>query len=80
MQKVAQALIVGGIASLLIGLAVSLLIGYVVRDESLDHVAGLLTISIGTNVAGVAFGVGFPLTIAGLVLAWASRPEAESET
>ena len=79
MQKVAQALIIGGMISLGIGLAISLLIGYVVRDESLGSLAGLLTVSIGTNVAGVLFGVGFPVTIVGIVLAWVSRPEPETE-
>ena len=79
MQKVAQALIVGGIISLGIGLVISLLIGYVIRDESIDSAAGLLTISIGTNVAGIIFGVGFPLTIVGIVLAWLYRPEVEDD-
>ena len=79
MQKVAQALIVGGIICLGIGLAIALLIGYVIRDESFTSVASLLTVSIGTNVAGVILGVGFPLTIMGIVLAWVSRPEAEVE-
>ena len=77
MQRAAQALIIGGIISLGIGLAISLLIGYVIRDEGIDSTAGLLTISIGTNVAGVILGVGFPLTIVGIVLAWVYRPEVE---
>ena len=79
MQRAAQALIIGGIISLGIGLAISLLIGYVIRDEGIDSTAGLLTISIGTNVAGVIFGVGFPLTIVGIVLAWVYRPEVEDD-
>ena len=79
MQKVAQALIVGGIISLLLGLAIALLIGYVIRDESFDSAAYLLTISIGTHVAAILFGVGFPVTIVGIVLAWVSRPEEEVE-
>ena len=79
MQRAAQALIIGGIISLGIGLAISLLIGYVIRDEGIDSTAGLLTISIGTNVAGVIFGVGFPLTIVGIVLAWVYRPEMEDD-
>lgn len=79
MQKVAQALIVSGIICLGIGLAIALLIGYVIRDESFTSVASLLTVSIGTNVAGVILGVGFPLSIMGIVLAWVSRPEAEVE-
>ena len=78
MQRAAQALIIGGIISLGIGLAISLLIGYVIRDEGVDS-AGLLTISIGTNVAGVILGVGFPLTIVGIVLAWVYRPEVEDD-
>ena len=79
MQRAAQALIIGGIISLGIGLAISLLIGYVIRDEGIDSTAGLLTISIGTNVAGVILGVGFPLTIVGIVLAWVYRPEVEDD-
>lgn len=79
MQRAAQALIIGGIISLGIGLAISLLIGYVIRDEGIDSTAGLLTISIGTNVAGVILGVGFPLTIVGIVLAWLYRPEVEDD-
>ncbi len=78
MQRAAQALIIGGMISLAVGLVISLLIGYVIRDESIDSTAGLLTVSIGTNVAGVIFGVSFPLTILGIVLAWVSRPEAEA--
>lgn len=79
MQKAAQALIIGGIISLAIGLVISLLIGYVIRDESFNSAASLLTLSIGTNVAGVIFGVGFPVTIVGIVLAWVSRPVPELE-
>lgn len=79
MQRAAQALIIGGIISLGIGLAISLLIGYVIRDEGIDSTAGLLTISIGTNVAGVILGVGFPLTIVGIVLAWVYRPEVKDD-
>ena len=79
MQRAAQALIIGGIISLGIGLAISLLIGYVIRDEGIDSTAGLLTISIGTNVAGVILGVGFPLTIVGIVLAWVYRTEVEDD-
>ena len=79
MQRTAQALIVGGIISLALGVIISLLIGYVIRDESIDSTAGLLTISVGTNVAGVILGVGFPLTIVGIVLAWVHRPEVEDD-
>lgn len=79
MQRAAQALIIGGIISLGIGLAISLLIGYVIRDEGIDSTAGLLTISIGTNVAGVILGVGFPLTIVRIVLAWVYRPEVKDD-
>ena len=78
-QKVAQALIVGGIATLAIGLIISLLIGYVVKGTGVDSVAGQLTYIIGAQVAGVVFGVGFPLTIVGVVLAWVSRPELDAE-
>ena len=77
-QGVAQALIVGGIISLGIGLAIALLIGYVIRDESFNSVASLLTVSIGTNVAGVVLGIGFSLTIMGIVLGFISRPVAET--
>lgn len=77
-QRVAQALIVGGIISLGIGLAIALLIGYVIRNESFDSVASLLTVSIGTNVAGVVLGIGFPLTIVGIVLGFVSKPAAEA--
>ena len=77
-QRVAQALIVGGIISLGIGLAIALLIGYVIRDESFDSVASLLTVSIGTNVAGVVLGIGFSLTIVGIVLGFICRPVAEA--
>ena len=79
MQRAAQALIIGGIISLGIGLAIALLIGYVIRDEGIGSTAGLLTISIGTNVAGVILGAGFPLTIVGIVLAWVNRPEVEDD-
>ena len=79
MQRTAQALIVGGIISLALGVIISLLIGYVIRDESIDSTAGLLTISVGTNVAGVILGVGFPLTIVGIVLVWVHRPEVEDD-
>jgi TRAP-type uncharacterized transport system fused permease subunit len=79
MQKVAQALVIGGLISLAIGLAISLLIGYVVKDDNFESAARLLTLSIGTNVAGIIFGVGFPVTIVGIVLGWASRPEPEAE-
>ncbi len=79
MQRVAQTLILGGIISLAIGVVISLLIGYVIRDESIDSTAGLLTVSIGTNVAGVILGVGFPLTIVGIVLAWMYRNELEDD-
>ena len=77
-QGVAQALIVGGIISLGIGLAIALLIGYVIRDESFNSVASLLTVSIGTNVAGVVLGIGFSLTIVGIVLGFISRPVSEA--
>ncbi len=77
MERVAQALIVSGIISLAIGVVITLLIGYVIRDESIASTAGLLTISIGTNVAGVILGVGFPLTIVGIVLACVYRSEVE---
>ena len=79
MERVAQALIVSGIISLAIGVVITLLIGYVIRDESIGSTAGLLTISIGTNVAGVILGVGFPLTIVGIVLAWVYRSEVEDD-
>ena len=79
MQRAAQALIIGGIISLGIGMAIALLIGYVISDERAVSTAGLLTISIGTNVAGVILGVGFPLTIVGIVLAWLYRPGVEDD-
>ena len=79
MQRVAQTLMLGGIISLAIGVVISLLIGYVIRDESFGSTAGLLTLSIGTNVAGVILGVGFPLTIVGIVLAWMYRNEPEDD-
>ena len=79
MQKAAQALIIGGLISLGIGLAISLLIGYLLEDNALDTVARQMTVSIGINVAGVIFGVGFPVAIVGIVLAWMSKPEPEAE-
>ena len=79
MQRAAQALIIGGIISLGIGLAIALLIGYIFRSEGFDSAAELLTVTIGTNVAGVILGVGFPLTIVGIVLAWVYRPEVEDD-
>ena len=68
-------MMIGGIISLVIGLAISLLISYVIRDEGFNSTASLLTLSIGTSVAGVIFGVGFPMTVVGIVLAWVSRPD-----
>jgi hypothetical protein len=77
MQKVAQALIVGGLANLGLGFAIALLMGSVFRADGFDSVARVLTFSIGNIVAGVILGVGFPLTIVGIILAWVSRSEAE---
>ena len=40
MHKAALALTIGGIISLAIGLAISVVIGYVIRDDSFEYTAG----------------------------------------
>ena len=74
MWKAANTLLVSGIASLLLGVIIAALVGYVITRENFGESAVLgITWSIGLYTASLVLGGGFLMTVTGLALMWTTR-------
>ena len=74
MWKAANTLLVSGIASLLLGVIIAVLLGYVVtRDHIGESPALQITWTVGLYTTGIVLGGGFLMTVTGLALMWTTR-------
>ena len=74
MWKAANTLLVSGIASLLLGVIIAVLLGYVVtRDNIGESTALQITWTVGLYTTGIVLGGGFLMTVTGLALMWTTR-------
>ncbi len=71
MWKAANTLLVSGIASILLGVIIAALLGFVITRENIGDSAALgITWSVGLYTVSVVLGGGFLLTVTGLALTW----------
>ena len=74
MWKAANTLLVSGIASLLLGVIIAALVGYVITRDSLgDFPALQITWTVGIYMAGIVLGGGLLMTVTGLALMWTTK-------
>ena len=74
MWQAANALLVSGIASLVLGCVIAALVGYVItRDSVGDSTALQISWTVGIYMAGVVLGGGLLMIVTGLALMWTTR-------
>ncbi len=71
-EKIAKAIILSGIITIAVGVAMCLVIGFVLSLPRLGSASDQLTYTTGILAASVLLGVGFPMIIVGIILAWIS--------
>ena len=80
MWRVANTFLVSGTASLVLGVAIAALVGYVItRDDIGESTALQIGWAVGIYTAGIVLGGGFLMTITGLALMWTARPDESDE-
>ena len=78
--KVADALVLSGMASFVLGVVIAGLLGYVVTRENIGEPIPLQLIwTIGLSASGILLGVGLTMTITGLALDWTTRKMPSTE-
>ena len=77
----ANTLLVSGIASLVLGVVIAVLLGYVItRDGVGDSTALQVTWTVGIYTAGIVLGGGLLMTVTGLALMWTTKwDDADTE-
>ena len=74
MWQAANALLVSGIASLVLGCVIAALVGYVITRDSIgDSTAFQISWTVGIYMAGVVLGGGLLMIVTGLALMWTTR-------
>ncbi len=78
--KVADALVLSGIASFVLGIVIVVLMWYVITGDGIGESTALqLTWTIGLSASGILLGVGLAMTITGMALDWTTRNMPSSE-
>ena len=80
MWRVANTLLVSGTASLVLGVVIAALVGYVITRDSIAQSTALqISWTVGIYTSGIVLGGGFLMTITGLALMWTWKSDESGE-